>query len=143
MRINAFRARPRRRDKPKDDGEGSIIADNILDRDFRAERPNQKWLADFTYIWTSEGWLYVAVVLDLFSRRAVGWSRKADRDASLVRDAEAAIVRRIFRDYVAGKSARSMAVELNGSIPPLPQGAVAAPGAFPPSAATGSGGRGS
>jgi putative transposase len=87
MRINALRARPRRRGKPKDDGERSVIADNILDRDFQADRPNQKWLADFTYIWTAEGWLYVAVVLDLFSRRAVGWSMKADRDASLVMDA--------------------------------------------------------
>jgi putative transposase len=48
--------------KPKDDGERSVIADNILDRDFEADRPNQKWLADFTYIWTAEGWLYVAVV---------------------------------------------------------------------------------
>lgn len=64
-----------------------MIAENILDRDFQADRPNQKWLADFTYIRTAEGWLYVAVVLDLFSRRAVGWSMKADRDASLVMDA--------------------------------------------------------
>ncbi|MDH2328338.1 IS3 family transposase [Cereibacter sp. SYSU M97828] len=87
MRLNALRARPRRRGKPKDDGERSVIADNILDRDFQADRPNQKWLADFTYIWTAEGWLYVAVVLDLFSRLAVGWSMKADRDASLVMDA--------------------------------------------------------
>ena len=87
MRINALRARPKRRGKPKDDGERSVIADNILGRDFQADQPNQKWLADFTYIWTAEGWLYVAVVLDLFSRRAVGWSMKADRDASLVMDA--------------------------------------------------------
>ena len=82
MRANALKARPRRRGLPKDDGERSVIADNILDRDFQADRPNQKWLADFTYIWTAEGWLYVAVVLDLFSRRVVGWSMKADRDAS-------------------------------------------------------------
>ena len=41
-------------------------------RRLKAEAPNQKWLADFTYIWTAEGWLYVAVVLDLFSRRVVG-----------------------------------------------------------------------
>lgn len=47
MRLNALRARPRRRGKPKDDGERSVIADNILDRDFQADRPNQKWLADF------------------------------------------------------------------------------------------------
>lgn len=87
MRQNALKARPKRRKKPGDDGERSVIADNILDRDFEADRPNQKWLADFTYIWTAQGWLYVAVVLDLFSRRVVGWSMKAERDASLVMDA--------------------------------------------------------
>jgi putative transposase len=87
MRINALMAWPKRRGKLRDDGERSVIADNILDRDFQADRPNQKWLADFTCIWTAEGWLYVAVVLDLFSRRVVGWSMKADRDASLVMDA--------------------------------------------------------
>lgn len=87
MRLNAMRARPKRRGKPRDDGERSVIADNILDRDFAASAPNQKWLADFTYIWTAEGWLYVAVVLDLFARRVVGWSMKAERDASLVVDA--------------------------------------------------------
>lgn len=87
MRVNGLKARPRRRGLPKDDGERSVIADNVLDRDFKADGPNQKWLADFTYIWTAEGWLYVAVVLDLFSRRIVGWSMKAERDASLVMDA--------------------------------------------------------
>ena len=87
MKVNGLRARPRRRGLPKDDGERSVIADNLLDRDFQADRPNQKWLADFTYIWTAEGWLYVAVVLDLFSRRIVGWSMKAERDAQLVMDA--------------------------------------------------------
>ncbi|EYD71511.1 Mobile element protein [Rubellimicrobium mesophilum DSM 19309] len=87
MRVNGLRARPRRRGLPKDDGLRSVIADNILDRDFQADRPNQKWLADFTYLWTAEGWLYVAVVLDLFSRRIVGWSMKAERDAQLVMDA--------------------------------------------------------
>jgi putative transposase len=63
MRENGFRARPKRRGTPKDDGERSVIADNILDRDFAASRPNQKWLANFTYIWTVEGWLNVAAVL--------------------------------------------------------------------------------
>jgi putative transposase len=87
MRVNGLKARPRRRGLPKDDGERSVIADNVLDRDFQADSPNQKWLADFTYIWTAEGSLYVAVVLDLFSRRIVGWSMKAERDASLVMDA--------------------------------------------------------
>ena len=55
MRENGYRARPKRRAKPKNDGERAVIADNILDRDFAASRPNQKWLADFTYIWTAEG----------------------------------------------------------------------------------------
>jgi putative transposase len=87
IRQNALKARPKRRGKPEDDGERSVIADNILDRDFEADRSNQKWLADFTYIWTAQCWLYVAVVLDLFSRRVVGWSMKAERDAPLVMDA--------------------------------------------------------
>ena len=57
MRINILRARPMRRGKPRDDCERSVIAENILDRDLQANRPNQNWLADFTYIWTAEGWL--------------------------------------------------------------------------------------
>ena len=48
---------------------------------------NQRWIADFTYIWTAEGWLYVAGVIDLFSRRVVGWSMKAEMTAQLVTDA--------------------------------------------------------
>ena len=60
---------------------------NVLDRQFKAERPNQKWIADFTYIWTAEGGLYVAAVIDLFSRRVVGWSMKAEMNAQLVADA--------------------------------------------------------
>ena len=44
---------------------------------FEAAAPNQKWIADFTYVWTAEGWLYVAAVIDLFSRRVVGWSMRA------------------------------------------------------------------
>jgi putative transposase len=89
MRSQALRARPRRRALPKDDGERPIfaIAPNVLDRQFTATRPNQRWIADFTYIWTAEGWLYVAAVVDLFSRRVVGWSMKAEMAAGLVTDA--------------------------------------------------------
>ncbi len=72
MRVHGLKARSRRRGLPKDDGLRSVIADNLLDRQFTAEAPNQRWIADFTYIWTAEGWLYVAVVIDLFSRRVVG-----------------------------------------------------------------------
>ena len=87
MRENALRARPRRRGLPKDQGERRVTAANVLDRQFVAERPNQKWIADFTYLWTAEGWLYVAAVIDLFSRRVVGWSMKAEMTAQLVTDA--------------------------------------------------------
>jgi putative transposase len=88
MRANALRARPRRRGPPKDDDQRSpTVAPNVLDRQFTAQAPNQKWIADFTYIWTTEGWLYVAAVIDLFSRRVVGWSMKAEMTAQLVADA--------------------------------------------------------
>lgn len=50
------------------------VAPNLLEQDFTATAPNQKWVADITYIWTREGWLYLAVVLDLFSRAVVGWA---------------------------------------------------------------------
>jgi putative transposase len=50
------------------------VAPNVLKRDFVAERPNQKWLSDITYIPTQEGWLYLAAVLDLYTRRIVGWA---------------------------------------------------------------------
>jgi len=87
MRLHALRARPRRRQLPKDQGVRSVIAANVLDRQFDAERPNQKWVADFTYIWSAEGWLYLAVVLDLFARRIVGWSMKSAMTTDLVTDA--------------------------------------------------------
>lgn len=60
------------------------IAPNILDRDFRAERPNQKWLTDITYIPTDEGWLYLAAVLDMYSRRIVGWAMAETLERQLV-----------------------------------------------------------
>ncbi len=87
MQAQGLRARPRRRGLPKDQGERSVIAGNVLDRQFTADRPNQKWVADFTYIWTAEGWLYVAAVIDLFSRRVVGWSMSGTMTAQLVTDA--------------------------------------------------------
>jgi len=95
MRANALRARPRRRGLPKDDGQRpAVVAPNVLDRQFAAQAPNQKWIADFTYIYTAEGWLYVAAVIDLFSRRVVGWSMKAGMTAQLVTDALMMAIRR-------------------------------------------------
>ena len=61
------------------------IAPNLLDQDFSADGPNQKWAGDISYIWTSEGWLYLAVVLDLYSRRVIGWavSNRMKRDLAI------------------------------------------------------------
>jgi len=89
MKLQALRARPRRRRLPPDRGErqDAAVAANVLDRSFEAPAPNRKWIADFTYIWTGEGWLYVAAVIDLFSRRVVGWSMSASMTAQLVTDA--------------------------------------------------------
>jgi transposase InsO family protein len=89
MRLQALRARPRRRRLPPDLGErqATAVAANVLDRSFEAAAPNRKWIADFTYVWTAEGWLYVAAVVDLFSRRVVGWSMNAAMTAQLVTDA--------------------------------------------------------
>jgi len=89
MRHQALRARPRRRGLPPDPGARSTnaVAPNVLNRTFDASLANRKWVADFTYIWTAEGWLYVAVVIDLFSRRVVGWSMHATMTAQLATDA--------------------------------------------------------
>jgi putative transposase len=89
MRLQALKARPRRRRLPPDLGERHVaaVAANVLDRTFVAPAPNRKWIADFTYVWTAEGWLYVAAVIDLFSRRVVGWSMSAAMTTQLVTDA--------------------------------------------------------
>ena len=89
MRAQALRARPRRRRLPVDVGQrpAAVIAPNLLDRQFQASGPNRTWVADFTCLWTAEGWLYVAVVLDLYSRRAVGWSMQNEMTSQLVTDA--------------------------------------------------------
>ena len=63
------------------------IAENVLDRDFNADRPNHKWVADITYIETQEGWLYLAAVMDLYSRRIVGWSMSDRIDTTLAKSA--------------------------------------------------------
>jgi putative transposase len=74
---------------------GASIAPNRLGRDFTASEPNTKWVSDTTYVWTTEGWLYVAVILDLFSRLVVGWAMDGRNDEALVRRAlEMALLRR-------------------------------------------------
>ncbi len=60
------------------------VAENKLNQEFTASKPNQKWVTDITYIWTKEGWLYLAVVLDLYSRKVVGWAMDEHMERSLV-----------------------------------------------------------
>ena len=73
MRENGFKARQKRQFKRTTDSQHACpVAPNLLDQDFSATRPNEKWGADISYVWTREGWLYLAVVVDLFARRVVG-----------------------------------------------------------------------
>ena len=75
MRDNGLAARQKRRFKrTTDSAHAWPVAPNLPDQDFEADAPDQKWGADISYIWTAEGWLYLAVILDLFSRRVVGWA---------------------------------------------------------------------
>ena len=75
MRQNDIRVVRTRKFKATTDSNHQFnIAHNLLDRDFSASAPNQKWAGDISYIWTREGWLYLAVILDLYSRRVIGWA---------------------------------------------------------------------
>ena len=68
---------PKRKQKFKkttDSQHNKAVASNLLDQNFSAEAPNEKWAADISYIWTAQGWLYLAVMLDLYSRRVIGWA---------------------------------------------------------------------
>jgi len=75
MRINAIKPVRTRKHKVTTDSHHRLgVAANWLDGDFVADKPNRKWAGDITYVWTQEGWLYLAVILDLHSRRVVGWA---------------------------------------------------------------------
>ena len=74
MRENGIRVERSKKYKVTTDSNHAFnIAPNLLNRDFRADQPNQKWAGDISYVWTREGWLYLAVLLDLHSRRVIGW----------------------------------------------------------------------
>ena len=76
--------RKRKFKKTTDSDHPYVTATNLLDRDFSSPAPNRVWSTDITYVWTSEGWLYLAVVMDLFSRRIVGWSMRKTLARQLV-----------------------------------------------------------
>jgi putative transposase len=88
MRQAGLACKTKRKFKATTDSKHNLpIAPNLLNRQFSATQPNQKYVGDITYIHTQEGWLYLAVVIDLFSRQVVGWSMSERMQATLVNDA--------------------------------------------------------
>ena len=95
MRELGLESRRKRRFKATTDSKHSLpVAENILDRKFEVDAPDVAWVTDITYVWTSEGWLYLAAILDLFSRRVVGFAMGDRIDRALVLDALCAAVGR-------------------------------------------------
>ena len=88
MREQGIQARrPRRFRKTTDSNHPFPIAENLLERSFDTDAPNTVWAGDITYIWTREGWLYLAILLDLYSRMVVGWAMRANMERQLCLDA--------------------------------------------------------
>ncbi len=75
MKKHGIRAKSKRKFRVTTDSKHDLpVAPNLLDRNFSPEKPNQVWASDLTYVWTKEGWLFLAVIVDLYSRQVVGWS---------------------------------------------------------------------
>ncbi len=108
MREHGIRAKaPRRFVRTTDSRHGLPVADNVLDRDFAPAGPNATWSADITYVPTADGWLYLAVVEDLFSRMIVGWAMDGTMTSRLVVDAlEMAVRRRLPGEGLVAHSDR-------------------------------------
>ncbi len=87
QQMGLFGRRPKRFRKTTDSDHTKPVAANLLRRNFDTDKPNQVWATDITYIWTREGWLYLAVVLDLFARRVVGWAMASHMRTELVLEA--------------------------------------------------------
>lgn len=88
MRQHGLRASSARKFRVTTDSRHSLpVAENMLNREFSQAEPDRVWLADITYIWTQEGWLYLACVLDACSRKVVGWSMQERMTQDLVLDA--------------------------------------------------------
>jgi len=101
MRVNSVSARRRRRFVVTTDSKHNLpVAPNLLNRQFISAGPNLVWASDITYVWTLEGWLYLAAVIDLHSRMVVGWSMSERLAAPLVLDALTMAISR--RDLAAG-----------------------------------------
>jgi putative transposase len=83
----SVRCRSRRRPQTTDSRHGFRVAANLLERQFDVDRPNAAWCGDITYLWTEEGWVYLSVLVDLYSRKGVGWAMSHHIDVTLVADA--------------------------------------------------------
>jgi putative transposase len=108
MRDNDIRAKTARKFRNTTDSNHPFpVADNLLSREFDAQGPNERWVTDITYIPTREGWLYLAVVEDLYSRMVVGWSMSDTMTSRLVVDAlEMAVARRLPQEGLLAHSDR-------------------------------------
>ena len=103
LRRQQLRANAARKFKVTTNSKHALpVAPNLLERDFSTSDINQKWVGDITYIWTDAGWLYLAVVLDLHSRRVIGWSMAERMTQSLVCDALEAALRKRGHQRVSG-----------------------------------------
>lgn len=88
MKTEGWRAKAAKKYNATTNSNHSLpVAPNLLNQHFEADHPDQKWVSDMTYIWADEGWLYLAVVLDLYARRVVGWAISERMTATLVCDA--------------------------------------------------------
>ncbi len=88
MRLQGWRAKAAKKYKATTNSNHKLpVAPNLLGQNFSANKPNEKWVSDITYIWTDEGWLYLAVVMDLYSRLVVGWAISERMTSALVVDA--------------------------------------------------------
>jgi transposase InsO family protein len=87
MQAQGLRAKAARKFKATTHSKHTLpVAPNLLNQDFQATAPNQKWVTDITYLWTQEGWLYLSVIVDLFARRVIAWQTSAHIDRHLVCD---------------------------------------------------------
>ena len=85
MRLNGIFRKCRHKFKVTTDSKHNMpVAPNLLNREFAVDRPNKAWVSDITYVWTTQGWLYLAVFIDLFNRKVVGWSMDTRITRSLV-----------------------------------------------------------
>jgi len=88
MRFHGWRAKAAKKFKATTNSNHKLpVAPNLLNQNFSASKPNEKWVTDITYIWTDEGWLYLATVMDLYSRKLIGWSLSERMTTKLVVDA--------------------------------------------------------